>query len=349
VLARNEAFVDWMRQVHPAINCLTLARDPKTACEQIRRANIDVLIDLCGHGPGGALDVLARRPAPLAMTWLDYLATTGLAAIDHRITDWIADPPGNEALHAETLMRLPFAAWCYRPDPQAPEPRDACGPPVLGSACIPLKMTDGTLALWRRVLEALPRARFVLVGFMSGASRERVLRALGPGVAARTTLHGRLPMADYLAVVDSFHLALDTVGFSGGTSTFDCLWQGVPVVTLPGRLSHSRSSASILGHLGLGSCIAASEHDFVERALATLQTRGPGQRSELRERLRRNAACDPRTFAAGFDDLVSESWSAKSDASANSLIARALKQPLDRVLRRSLFRTLASGPEPQGV
>jgi predicted O-linked N-acetylglucosamine transferase (SPINDLY family) len=350
VLVRNEACAERLRRATPAFECLTLARDPDQACEQIRRAGIDVLIDLCGHGPGGALDVLARRPAPVAMTWLDYLATTGLAAIDHRITDWVADPPGNETLHVETLARLPFAAWCYEPHPQAPPLRESGGPLVLGSACIPLKMTDRTLALWRRALEALPQARFELVGFMSTASRERVLRALGPQVAERTTMHGRLPIADYLAVVDSFDVALDAVGFSGGTSTYDCLWQGVPVATLPGRLSHSRSSASILAHLGLSRCIAASEDDFVARAVALAEARAPGRRAELRERLRVNAACDPVKFAAGFDDLISEVWRNRAGAErAESLIERALQRPLDRELRRTLFRTLALAPAPQAV
>ncbi|MET0232538.1 MAG: hypothetical protein ABW186_16525 [Rhodanobacteraceae bacterium] len=306
-----------------------------------------MLIDLCGHGRGCALEVLARRPAPLIATWLDYLATTGVPAIDCRITDWVADPPGNERLHTEQLARLPFAAWCYAPHEDAPDIASRSGPLVVGSACIPLKMTARTLALWRRTLEALPQARFELVGFPSTASRERVQRALGADVSARTTLHGRLPMSAYLAVIDTFHLALDAVGFSGGTSTLDCLWQGVPVVTLPGTLSHSRSSASLLDHLGFDRWVARSEDHYVE--IAGEAARTDIDRAGLRRRLAASPLCDAAKFARGFDDLISSLWVQRGlDGSMRSprerAVAMALAQPLDAALRRAAFQALREAP-----
>lgn len=344
-LLRNPASARQLERDFPTLRCLLLPSGTEAACNAIRTANIDVLVDLCGHGRGGALEVLARRPAPLIATWLDYLATTGLPAVDYRITDWVADPPGNERLHTEKLARLPFAAWCYAPYAEAPEIRRRGEPLVLGSACIPLKMTDRTLALWRRVLEAVPKARFELVGFLSTASRERVRHALGPDVAARTTLHGRLPIASYLAVVDRFHLALDAVGFSGGTSTLDCLWQGVPVVTAPRTLSHSRSSASMLEHLGLRRLIARSEDEYF--AIACEMARSDFDRMNLRERMARNPLCDPTKFARGFDDLISSLWTQRGlDGSVPSpselAVAMAIANPLDAGLRRSAFQMLRS-------
>lgn len=346
-LLRNPAMAQHLKREFPTLNCLILPHDAEAACDVIRTAGVDVLVDLCGHGRGGALEVLARRPAPLIATWLDYLATTGVPAIDYRITDWVADPPGNERLHTERLARLPFAAWCYAPYTEAPEAKRRGGPLVLGSACIPLKMNDRTLALWRRALEALPEARFELVGFPSTASRERVRQALGSDVAARTTLHGRLPMGSYLAVIDTFHLALDAVGFSGGTSTLDCLWQGVPVVTVPGTLSHSRSSASLLDHLGLGSLVARSEDEYV--AIACEAARRDFDRVGLRGRLARSPLCDPAKFARGFDDLISSLWAQRGlDGSTRSpgerAVAMAIAHPLDAGLRRSAFQALRNAP-----
>lgn len=344
-LLRDPQIARGLQKKFPTIECLTLPASDRDACSAIRDAGIDVIVDLCGHGPGGALDVLARRPAPLQVTWLDYLSTTGLPAIDYRITDWIADPPGNEWLHTEDLARLPFAAWCYEPSAEAPEITPPFGPLVVGSACIPLKMNEPTLALWRRTLEALPYARFELVGFLSTSSRERVLQALGPDVATRTTLHGRLPMPSYLALVDRFHIALDASGFSGATSTLDCLWQGVPVITLPGKLSHSRSSASLLEHVGLGRFIARSTEHYV--AIANEAARETFDRAGLRKRLSRTPLCDPVKFARGFDDLIASLWSQKGLADGvqsprELALEKALAQPLDAELRRNAFHALRS-------
>ena len=342
-LLRDPAMARHLEREFPALGCVLLPADPETACKAIRAAGIDVLVDLCGHGRGGALEVLARRPAPLIATWLDYLATTGVPAVDYRITDWTADPPGNERLHTEELARLPSSAWCYSPSTEAPDVEARSGPLVVGSASIPLKMSERTLALWRRTLEALPNAHFELVGFLSTASRERVRQALGAEVAARTTLHGRLPIASYLAIVDTFHVALDAVGFSGGTSTLDCLWQGIPVVTLPGTLSHSRSSASMLDHLGLGRWIARTEDDYV--AIACEIARGDFGRAALRRRLAKSALCDAAKFARGFDDLISSLWTRKGlDGSTRSpeehAVAKAIAHPLDTELRRRAFQAL---------
>ena len=208
-------------------------------------------------------------------------------------------------------------------------------------------MTARTLALWRRTLEALPHARFELVGFPSTASRERVQRALGADVSARTTLHGRLPMSAYLAVIDTFHLALDAVGFSGGTSTLDCLWQGVPVVTLPGTLSHSRSSASLLDHLGFDRWVARSEDHYVE--IAGEAARTDIDRAGLRRRLAASPLCDAAKFARGFDDLISSLRVQRGlDGSMRSprerAVAMALAQPLDAALRRAAFQALREAP-----
>jgi protein O-GlcNAc transferase len=330
----------------PDARCVLLPPDPLAACGAIEAAGIDILVDLCGHGPGGVLDIIARRPAPVIATWLDYLATTGLPAVAHRITDWIADPPGNERFHVESLARLPFAAWCYSPYSEAPQPSSSSGAAVAGSACIPLKMTDRTLALWRQALEAAPHARLVLMGFLSTPSRQRVLAALGPRVAERTTLLARLPLAQYLATLSTFDVALDAIEFSGGTSTMDCLWQGVPVVTLPGELSHSRTTASLLWHSGASEDIAHNPEEFVTRVAGHLAKGRNEERLARRHRLRELPLCNPMRFAKGLDELLSSMWVTQVSHGAENtlltLLRDALHNPLDRERRSAVFRDLAS-------
>ena len=120
---------------HPDVNHRSLVGlDDEALARSIVGDRIDILVDVAGHGAGNALPVMALRPASIQMTWLDYLATTGLETVDYRITDAVADPEGAEAAHVEQLIRLPVPQWCYRPPVDAPAivPRTE-GPITFGS------------------------------------------------------------------------------------------------------------------------------------------------------------------------------------------------------------------------
>lgn len=137
--------------------------DDAQVATQVHEDGIDILIDIAGHTGHNRLGVFARKPAPVQITWLDYLCTTGLAAMDYRLTDAIADPAGNEQQHREQLLRLPRAQWCWQPDPQSPPvsapPAASSGTITFGSFNHAQKLTDDTLSLWRQLLQALPGAR----------------------------------------------------------------------------------------------------------------------------------------------------------------------------------------------
>ena len=154
----------------------------------VRHDRIDILIDIAGHTGHNRLGVFGRKPAPLQITWLDYLNTTGLAAIDYRLTDATADPPEtSDALHSETLLRLSPAQWCWNP-PGAAMPTNSlpalrAGHLTLGSFNACSKLTDATLALWARVLRAVPQARLVVVGVPPGAATSRIEAAFGARVS----------------------------------------------------------------------------------------------------------------------------------------------------------------------
>jgi hypothetical protein len=145
--------------------------------------DLDLLIDLAGHTGHNRLPVFARRPARVALTWLDYVSTTGMATVDFRVTDAVADPPDEaETGHSERLLRLPVPAWCWTPPVLAQEP----GPPPLARVGVPtfgsfnhaMKLTDATLALWKPLFATLPTARLVAVG-VPAVRRKRVVDALG--------------------------------------------------------------------------------------------------------------------------------------------------------------------------
>ena len=138
----------------------------EAAAELIRSDRIDILVDLAGHWADNRMTLLARKPAPVQVQ-IGYPGTTGLSAIDYRITDERSDPPGAEAFYSEKLWRMPRCAWCYEPDEDGPlvEPLPALSAGHVTFGCLnnPVKVTDRCLQLWGRILECVPGSRLMLL------------------------------------------------------------------------------------------------------------------------------------------------------------------------------------------
>lgn len=289
-------------------------RSDADVARQIRADGIDILIDIAGHTGKNRLGVFARRAAPIQVTWLDYLGTTGLDAMDYRITDAVADPPSvTEHVHSERLLRMPATQWCWEPPADAPA---VCAPPILANGFATFgsfnnysKLTDATLRLWRRLLERLPTARLLLAGVPEGKARERIIALLG-AASERADFLPRVAESAYRAAIGHVDIALDPTPFSGATTTLDALWQGVPVLTCGGPFSWSRSSASLLQALRMDEWIAADEDDFLRRA-ADFAARG-GElaqwRAGLRTVLSDSAITDARAFAANLERELRGAW-----------------------------------------
>lgn len=306
-VARDRVVQQYPRVTHR----FAAGRSRDDVAAQLVADRIDIAVDLAGHGAANQLPALQRRPAPIQVTWLDYLATTGVPAIDYRLSDWVADPAGNERFHTEHLIRLPRPAWCYEPWPGSSPPR-AANPrhgTTLGGCVASLKLGDRTLRLWRSALEALPEARLVIVGVPGRRAEQRVLDRLGRDNGTRVEIRGRLSIAEYLGAIQEFDIALDSVPFSGATTTFDCLNAGVPVVTLAGRLPFARSAASILRGVGLPELITDSENAYVDRVVDLVRDGTAARlRTELPVRLRASGLLDQTAFARQLQNVYRTIW-----------------------------------------
>ena len=278
---------------------------------------IDILVDLAGHTGDQRIGVLAGRAAPVQMTWLGYLHSSGLTRVDYRITDPVADPEGmTESLHTERLLRMPHSQWCFRPPGAAlgaPLSRDGAGDAfTFGSFNQFSKVTDSTLALWIRVLGAAPGARLRVVGVPRGNASEAFSRRVADaGISpSRVDLVERVPLADYYAQFGRVDACLDSTPYSGGTTTCDALWMGVPVITLAGSRSMSRSAASLLSSIGRPDLVAQSPAEFVSIA-ARVATQGPwldAARAALRAQFKVSSLMDEPRFTRDMEDLYRRAW-----------------------------------------
>ena len=280
-------------------------------CTRIREDDLDVLVELAGHTQGNRLTALARRAAPVQVTAIGYPGTTGLSQIDYRLVDGITDPFGSDMFATERLLRLP-RLHCYLPDQDAPPvaaaPANTAGFVTFGSFNKLGKVSDDTVAVWSRVLTAVPRSRLFL---KSKALAEEGTRALtiarfgAHGVTPdRLTLFGWVPEdAGHLSTYARVDIALDTFPYSGTTTTCEALWMGVPVLTLAGATHASRVSASLLTTVGLTDWICETPDIFVARAVsAAADVAGLSVlRAELRERMASSPLCDGAGYAAAVE------------------------------------------------
>jgi predicted O-linked N-acetylglucosamine transferase (SPINDLY family) len=285
------------------------ALSDEALADAIRADGIDLLVDLSGHSGASRLAVFARQPAPVQVAWLGYLHTTGLSRIQYRISDRHADPEGAERLHTERLIRLAHSQWCYRPlvhaDAPGAPPESRNGHLTFGSLNQAAKLSPAIRALWIEILHRLPQARLVLLGVAEGRARETLVaefRAAGVD-PARLSLAPHLPVADYFRRIDAIDVALDTAPYSGGTTTCDTLWMGVPVVTLAGERSAGRSAASILRTLGLDEWVARTPQEYVDVALRAARepARLAALRAGLRQRLQRSSLTDEARFVRDME------------------------------------------------
>jgi protein O-GlcNAc transferase len=285
----------------------------------IYRDRVDILVDLAGHSGVPNLRVFAQRPAPVQATWLGYLNTTGLTRIQYRLSDNQCDPPGlTDRYHTEKLIRLPNSQWCYRPlaevdvEEQAPFQRN--GHVTFGSFNQTVKISPAARKLWGEILTQVPDSRLVVVGVVDGRAREDLYADFAnAGVdRRRITMIPFVPPKEYFECYGKVDIALDTMPFSGGTTTCDAIWMGVPVVTCPGVRSWSRSASSILTMVGLEEGIAHSHEDYVRRAVHF--ARQPAALSELRSSLRsrmlESPLMDEQRFARDMEHAYRNMWQA---------------------------------------
>ncbi|WPL11566.1 MULTISPECIES: O-linked N-acetylglucosamine transferase, SPINDLY family protein [Thiorhodovibrio] len=287
------------------------------AAERLRADRLDILIETSGHTAGNRLGILARRVAPVQCHYIGYFASTGLSTMDYFIGDEVLIPPEHNGHFVEQIWRLPRTRYAYDPMRQTPAPSwqpDPVGRLWIGSFNNLSKVRGQSLALWARVLQALPESRLLLKDRKADDPlvQARILETLRQhGIAReRVSFFSRTPSwAEHMALYNHVDIALDTIPINSATTACDALWMGSPLVTLLGEQLAGRQAASILTGLGRTEWIARDVDEFVEIVTALAHDKKHRQqiRNTQRVQMRESELGDglslARALQKGFEEM----------------------------------------------
>ena len=291
---------------------------------QIRRDRVDILIDLSGHTTGNRLLAFARKPAPVQATWLGYMCTTGMQAMDYHITDAYLDPPGQtEKFYSEKLIRISYAAaFSAAADSPPVNVLPAISNEFVTFASLNnyTKIGDAVVTTWTRLLLELPSAHLLIVVLggddpaIQDAVRARFIRAAGSHsnlLINRINICGRRPLGQFLKTFHQIDIALDPFPHCGGTTSLHTLWMGVPIITIEGDSELSRSTSGMIKACGLGQLIATDQESYIELAVTLARDIGrlANIRGELRGRMAASSYSNAEIVTRSLESAYRSMWS----------------------------------------
>ena len=298
--------------------------------DQIVADEIDILVDLSGYTDANRLKVFSRRAAPVQISWLGYYNTTGLSTMDYVITDEMTVPPGFEKWYSENVIRMPHSRFCYTPPYLCPDvellPALKNHRVTFGSFNNFSKLTESVIETWSRIMALVPKSRIVLKWrhFTEKSIKEHYCSAFERCGIKRNRIEFRDASPPFL-MLDEYNdidIALDPFPFTGGLTSCEALWMGVPVVTFAGDRPAGRQTAGFLKTLGLDELIAENLDDYVDRAvkLSGNVEYLSNMRAGLRQRFADSPLCDGKRFVGNLEKIYKTIWDAHMLSGSRSAI-----------------------------
>jgi predicted O-linked N-acetylglucosamine transferase (SPINDLY family) len=288
------------------------------AARLIANDGIDISFDMAGHTGNNRLLLFANRNAPVQVTWMGYLHTSGLSTIDYLIAVATCIPEGEEHFYAEKIFRMPDGLFCYDPPEFAPPvnalPAKERGYMIFGSMNQLAKVRPEVIRLWSRILTMLPKSRIVFRAraLNDKAGRDRLaLQFAACGIPEhRIDMLPHTSLPEYFATYHEVDIHLDPFPYAGGTTTCDALWMGVPTVILLGERFCTRHSASHLRNAGLGELVADDTNGYLRIAmgLASDLDRLSEMRAGMREKIAKSPLLDAERFGENFTKCLRTMW-----------------------------------------
>ena len=302
--------------------------DDASAANTIHNDGIHVLIDLGGHTRFNRLSTFAWKPAPLQVSWLGYFASTGVPGMDYLLADRVLVPNAHLRHFSEEIAYLPDTRVCYFPH-QVAKNMAVADLPALENGYLTFgcfqnlrKLNNHVLALWGQVMQALPSARLLIMNkqLQTASTRQAFLqRIAAAGIAVnQVTIEGECDYRNYLEAYADVDMVLDTLPFTGCTTTCEALWMGVPTLTLCGDRLVGRQGVSLLRCVGLEDWIAIDAQDFVAKAIKHASDLGhlAALRTTLRHKIASSSLVDSASFARHLENILHELWLGRIQSAA---------------------------------
>ena len=287
--------------------------DDNAFSRQVIEDKIDVLVELNGFSPGHRFAAMAKRLAPVQISYVNHNATSGVPNVDYVIADEIAAPIGIDQFYTEKILRIPGCFFCFDyTDSEAPNitdcPSEKTNTVTFGYMGSLSRVNDATICLWSSVLRALPKSRLIMKNYGLNSKDTKcylLSRFTHFGISAeRLILKAGGPREEVLRDYREIDIAFDTLHYCGGNTIAEALWQGVPVMTLKGDRFVSSYGASLLAASGCAELVSETPDDFVAQSVAL--ARSPERRADLRKNLRnmmhKNGFSDSKKFATKIED-----------------------------------------------
>lgn len=304
--------------IRQAVDKFTFVHD-KTDREiaiAIQEDEVDILLELNGFTNGARLEALAYKAAPVQMSWLGYPFTCGLKEIDHIVLNQYLDGPKGHDYLVEEPVNMPESWVCFGKFADAPIlpdlPMDRNGIFTFGTLNNVYKYTPSMIANWAEVLKRKPDSRFMII--RPEVASHAVCKNLTEEFAKNGVSSDRLyflnnhagPKKKHLDYYNEIDLSLDTYPLTGGTTTCEAVWMGVPVVSLVGDLFHQRLSYSVLMQCGLEEFCTTDRESFINCAVDAANNPDHLRylRQNLREVVSQSPLCDGDRFVFQFQEML---------------------------------------------
>ncbi len=282
--------------------------------EKIHNDKINVLIDFSGHDTGIVLPVFAYKPAPVQVSGIGYMSTTGLKAMDYFITDEISDPKGeHEKYFTEEFIYLPCQI-CYAMREDVPvsqgAPLKKNNYPTFGTICDYREINDDMLNIWKNILDRVPNANLIMYAseFVSDSMIDTAYTRMKNIGFNMDRVSFRPIIGDYMPALLNIDVMLDSYPSVGNSKTLDSLYMGVPVVTFYGERRNTRLGLSLLKQFGLeGLAVSIDKpQDYIERAVGLvndIETLDVLHKN-LRNMLKKPLSIRTRPYANALEEIL---------------------------------------------
>jgi predicted O-linked N-acetylglucosamine transferase (SPINDLY family) len=244
---------------------------------KIRKDGINVLIDLNGHTDNNRLSIFPNKPAPIQITWCGYLNTTGIKEINYIIGDPYVTPKKNQKYYSEEILQMPKIWNCFTRPTYEGIIINKTTPAIknkfitFGYFNSPKKISNTVILVFSKILRETQNSKIIFLGkdFDINYVKERFFKEFTKFNInyERLIIKGQLERKDLLLLYNDIDISLDTFPYSGGTTSFEASYMGVPLLTLKGNNFLENCGVSINHNINMENWIAENKEEYVKKGI----------------------------------------------------------------------------------